>query len=146
KICDRVSVLRDGNYISTQDICSTSRDKLIADMVGRELREKYPRSDATYNEVVLEDKHISNDTLKNISFNVYKGEILGLGGLVGAGRTDLVRAIFGADKISNGIIKMNGKEINVKSPADALKNNIALLPEDRKTQGAVMRMNIKWNI
>lgn len=146
KICDRVSVLRDGNYISTQDICNTSRDKLIADMVGRELREKYPRSDATYNEVVLEVKNISNDTLKNISFNVYKGEILGLGGLVGAGRTELVRAIFGADKISNGIIKMNGKEINVKSPADALKNNIALLPEDRKTQGAVMRMNIKWNI
>lgn len=145
-ICDRVTVLRDGNYISTNNVCDTNRDLLIADMVGRELRESYPRSDTKHDETVLEAIDITNSRLDHVSIRLHKGEILGLGGLVGAGRTELARAIFGADKIEGGKIILKGKEVKIKSPSDALNNSIALLPEDRKTQGVILGMDIKSNI
>lgn len=145
-ICDRVSVLRDGHWISTGNVSDTNRKKLIADMVGRNLGESYPRSTEKHTETILELKGLTNSRLKNVSFSLRRGEILGLGGLVGAGRTEVVRAIFGADSISDGEIIKDGKKIVIKSPQDALKYNIALLPEDRKTQGVIMNLSIRNNI
>lgn len=145
-ICDRVSVLRDGHWISTEKVENTDRQKLIADMVGRSLSETYPRSEEEHKEEILRVEGLANSFLKDVSFNLHKGEILGLGGLVGAGRTETVRAIFGADRISAGRIWLHGKDVSIHSPAEALKNNIALLPEDRKTQGVVMELSIRSNI
>lgn len=145
-ICDRVSVLRDGHWISTGRVSDTNRSKLIADMVGRSLGESYPRSSEKHVEIVLEVKGLTNSRIENVSFSLKRGEILGIGGLVGAGRTEVVRAIFGADNLYNGEIIKDGKEIIIKTPQDALKHNIALLPEDRKTQGVVMNLSIRDNI
>lgn len=146
EICDRVTVLRDGNYISTNYIRDTNRDLLISDMVGRKLRETFPKTNLKRDEIILEAVDVNNRQLDHASLRLYKGEILGIGGLVGAGRTELVRALYGADKIESGKIILKGKEIRINSPADALKKSIALLPEDRKTQGVVLGMDIKSNV
>lgn len=145
-ICDRVTVFRDGHCISTKNVADTDRQSLIADMVGRELGETYPESNAEHTEVVLEVNGIKNSRVHDVSFTLKKGEILGLGGLVGAGRTELVRAIFGADPISAGEIRVNGKPVKIKSPVDALSHNLSMLPEDRKTQGVIMNLSIRDNI
>ena len=146
EICDRVTVLRDGNYISTNYIHDTNRDLLIADMVGRKLREAFPRTNVKRDRIILEVVDVNNRRLNHVSLRLYKGEILGIGGLVGAGRTELARAIYGADKIDSGRIILKGVETRIDSPKDALKKSIALLPEDRKTQGVIMGMDIKSNI
>ena len=145
-ICDRVTVFRDGHCISTKNVADTDRQSLIADMVGRALGETYPESNAEHTEVVLEVNGIKNSRVHDVSFTLKKGEILGLGGLVGAGRTELVRAIFGADPISAGEIRVNGKPVKIKSPVDALSHNLSMLPEDRKTQGVIMNLSIRDNI
>lgn len=145
-ICDRVTVFRDGQWISTESVSSTNREKLIADMVGRTLGETYPRTETKHLENVLEVKNLKNERLNDISFVLKKGEILGLGGLVGAGRTEVVRAIFGADKIDSGELYINGGIVKINNPSDALNHNIALLPEDRKTQGIIMDLCIRDNI
>lgn len=146
EICDRVSVFRDGKYISTHPVSETSRETLIADMVGREMGETFPDLGHINEEKVLEVSHVSNRRLKDMSLVLRKGEILGIGGLVGAGRTELLRALYGADEITEGEIILKGKKINITSPAVALKNSIALLPEDRKQQGVIMGMSIEHNI
>ena len=128
EICDRVSVFRDGKYISTHPVSETSRETLIADMVGREMGETFPDLGHINEEKVLEVSHVSNRRLKDMSLVLRKGEILGIGGLVGAGRTELLRALYGADEITEGEIILKGKKINITSPAVALKNSIALLP------------------
>lgn len=145
-ICDRVSVLRDGQYISTQFVSETNREELIKKMVGRELGEEYPDSPHNFGEEILEVKNFTTKRIKDVSFTLHKGEILGLAGLVGAGRTEIARAIYGIDKIENGVLQLSGKEIYNSTPNDALKNNIGLLPEDRKGQGVIMEMSIKENI
>lgn len=146
EICDRVSVFRDGEYISTHPVSETSRESLIADMVGREMGETFPDLGDIGGERILEVSHVSSRRLKDVSLVLRKGEILGIGGLVGAGRTELLRAIYGADEISEGEILLKGKRIHITSPAVALKNSIALLPEDRKQQGVIMGMSIEHNI
>ena len=146
EVCDRVSVFRDGEYISTSQVSETSREALIADMVGRKMGEKFPERGGIGQETVLEVRELSNRRIHDISLSLRKGEILGIGGLVGAGRTELLRAIYGADKISEGEILLKGKVVKILSPSAALKHNIALLPEDRKQQGVVMGMTIKHNI
>lgn len=146
EICDRVSVFRDGEYISTHPVSETSRESLIADMVGREMGETFPDLGDIGGEKILEVSHVSSRRLKDVSLVLRKGEILGIGGLVGAGRTELLRAIYGADEISEGEILLKGKRIHITSPAVALKNSIALLPEDRKQQGVIMGMSIEHNI
>ena len=109
EICDRVSVFRDGKYISTHPVSETSRETLIADMVGREMGETFPDLGHINEEKVLEVSHVSNRRLKDMSLVLRKGEILGIGGLVGAGRTELLRALYGADEITEGEIILKGK-------------------------------------
>jgi ribose transport system ATP-binding protein len=148
-ICDRVSVMRDGKYIITKDTKDTNRKELISYMVGRELGEKYPpTTNKQYldNNVALEVRNLSNEKLHDVSFVLKRGEILGFGGLVGAGRTELARAIFGADPITDGQILINGSLVNIRSPKDAIKNGMALIPEDRKNHGIILGMKITENM
>lgn len=146
EICDRVSVFRDGSYISTNLVSETNRKMLIADMVGRQMGEAFPARGTVSTENIMEIRHLSNRRIHDVSLTLRRGEILGVGGLVGAGRTELLRAIYGADEISEGEVILNGKKVVITSPASALKNSIALLPEDRKQQGVVMGMGIGHNI
>lgn len=146
EICDRVTVFRDGKYISTHDVKDATREKMIAEMVGRELGEQYPARNGSDGDVILSVENMTNASVKNVSFELHKGEILGFGGLVGAGRTEVMRAIFGADPIDSGRIIKDGKEIKVRNPNDAFRNGIGLIPEDRKTQGAILGLSIKENI
>lgn len=146
EICDRVTVLRDGQYVSTKKISDITRHSLIADMVGRELGEDYPERKSELGEVVLKAKGLTNNKIKDVNFEVRKGEILGFGGLVGAGRTEVMQALFGADPITAGVITLNGKETKIKNPGDALHKGIGLIPEDRKNQGVLLGMSIKDNV
>lgn len=145
RISDRISVMRDGEYIGTKLTAETDRPELINMMVGRSLDEQFPVADKQIGDVVLELKDISTPLLKDISFSVCSGEILGLAGLVGAGRTETARAIYGADPYS-GEIWIDGKRIHVKKPKDAISQGIALIPEDRKKHGALLELNIRENI
>ena len=146
EITDCVTVMRDGCYVTTVNTAETDRDKLIALMVGRELTNTYPDRSCATKEVVLEIENVSSYRNDNCSFVLHKGEILGMSGLVGAGRTELMRAVFGADKRLGGKIRLNGKEINIRSPKEALEAGIGLIPEDRKEQGCFLNMTIEWNI
>ena len=145
EICDRVTVMRDGQYISTREVKDTDRSQLIADMVGRELGEDFVGGAGASDEVVLKVTGMNTDKVKDISFELHKGEILGFGGLVGAGRTETARAVFGADPIKSGKIEVKGKEVRISQPRDAIAHGIALLTEDRKGQGLVLGMTVKEN-
>ena len=146
RISDRVSVLRDGRYIATRRTLETSRKELISLMVGRELKETYPARTSAPGEVVLEVKHLYGNGDEDISFSVRKGEILGLSGLVGAGRTELARVIFGAEPAESGEILVEGMPVQIRSPQEAINLGIGLIPEDRKNQGVFLDMDVKWNI
>jgi ribose transport system ATP-binding protein len=149
RIVDRVTVLRDGQYITTLDFKETSLDEIIGLMVGRTLTEKFPRIEAPVGTKILEVKNLSASTgpgIKGISFDLYQGEILAFAGLMGAGRTELVRAISGADRMDAGEIILNGKTVGVRTPIDAIKNGIFCVPEDRKLDGLCVKMTVKENI
>lgn len=146
EVCDRVTVFRDGKYVSTNNVSEMTRDKLITAMVGRELGEDYPKRTTEIGEACLEVKNLNNKKLHDVSITLHKNEILGLGGLMGAGRTEFARAVFGADPIDSGTIIANGKEVVIKNPEAAFKNKIAMLPEDRKGQGVFLKLPIKNNI
>lgn len=146
EICDRVTILRDGNYIDTKNIIETNKKELIAKMVGRELGESYPQKQYQSDEIIMQVDNLCNEKIKNVTFKIKKGEILGLGGLVGAGRTEIARAIFGADKRDCGDIYLNGQKVNPSSPSEAIKYRIGLIPEDRKNQGVLLSSSVKDNI
>jgi len=148
EICDRATVLRDGCYINECEMKGIDESQLINMMVGRNITELFPKEIFEAKEYVLEAENLCdyNGKVKNVSFKARKGEILGIAGLVGSGRTELMRLVFGADSISDGTIKMNGKEIKIKSPIDAIKNGICLLTEDRKNQGLSLQMSVVDNI
>jgi ribose transport system ATP-binding protein len=147
EIGDRVTVLRDGEHVATDDVDKIDKDQIIRWMVGRDLTNSYPPRAVTPGEKVLEVKNLSSEgVLKDINFSLHKGEILGVAGLVGAGRTELVRALYGADPKDTGEIYLNDKLINVESPKDSIDHGISLLPEDRKQQGVVLGQSIKNNI
>ena len=146
RISDRVTVMRDGEFITTMQTNQTNREELIRNMVSRELNKDYPSAKNRFNETVLEVENLSNSYIHQVSFKLFKGEILGLGGLVGAGRTETARAIFGADAITGGTIRLNGHVIRVKSPEHAVQHGIGLIPEDRKRQGALLGLSIRDNI
>jgi ribose transport system ATP-binding protein len=146
QISDRVTVLRDGQNVETKITKETSRTELIRLMVGRELKETYPTRTKPRSDVALEIKDLSGNGTEKISFSVKKGEILGLAGLVGAGRTELAMVIFGAAPAEGGEILINGKPVNIKSPADAKNYKIGFLTEDRKKLGLFLEFNVKWNI
>ncbi len=146
QISDRVSVMRDGCYVTTLNTKETNRQELINLMVGRELKENYPPRKNPPGEIALEVKNLTGNGDRNISFSVRKGEILGISGLVGAGRTELAQLLFGAVHVEQGEILIKGNPVKIKSPADAIKHRIGLLTEDRKGQGLFLEMAVKWNI
>lgn len=148
EISDRTTVLRDGLYVDTVDTHDTPIDQIINMMVGRVIYESAPEvPDEPSPEVVLEVKNLTRGrALKDVSFQLKKGEILGFAGLVGAGRTEAARAIFGADPIDSGEVYINGEEVNIKTPTDAVAHSIAYLSEDRKRYGLCLGLDVKTNI
>ncbi len=146
-LSDRVTVLRDGKAIETMNISETSREDIINKMVGRDMDHAFPNRTSEEGAPVLKIENLFiAGKLDNINFVLKKGEVLSIAGLVGAGRTELLRAIFGADKIDSGKIFLNDKEININSPIDAIENGIALLNEDRKEEGLVLNFSVAENI
>lgn len=146
KISDRVSILRDGEYVSTELTKDTNRKELISLMVGRELKETYPPRLNPPGEIALEVKNLTGNGDHDISFAVRKGEILGVSGLVGAGRTELAMLLFGAAPIKSGEIWVDGERVRMRSPRDAIQQGIGLLTEDRKNKGLFLEMGVGWNI
>ena len=146
EICDRVSVLRDGKYVATVNMAETNKHQLISLMVGRELSETYPAKPACSEEVVLRTENLCGNGLSDINISLHRGEILGFGGLVGAGRTELMHLLYGAAKKTSGRIYLGNKEVNFQTPADGLKAGIGLIPEDRKYQGFFLDKPLFWNI
>ncbi|MCR4431895.1 MAG: sugar ABC transporter ATP-binding protein [Tepidanaerobacteraceae bacterium] len=148
QIADRITVMRDGCYIDTADINSVTKDQIISMMVGREIYETARHEAANKsNEIILEVKNLNRGrAIKNVSFYLRKGEILGFAGLMGAGRTEVARAIFGADPVDSGEIFIKGKKVTIKSPKDAVKYGIGYLSEDRKRYGLILGMDVETNI
>ena len=146
RIADTVTVLRDGCHVDTLPVSEVDRPKLIAMMVGRDLANEYPKLEAEIGDVMLEVKNLSTkNLLHDVNFTVRKGEIVGFSGLVGAGRTETARCVFGADKRTSGEFFINGKKVEINSVIDAVKHKIALAPEDRKQQGLVLIHSVNYN-
>jgi ribose transport system ATP-binding protein len=146
-LCDRVTVMRDGEIIKTLDTDETNKKQLIELMVGRVFKETFPpRASCIEKEVVLDVKNLSGNGVKDITFQVRRGEILGLGGLIGAGRTELAELLFGVKPIKSGSVFLNNKEIHYKDPENAIKKGIAYVSEDRKQKGALLDVTIRENI
>lgn len=148
RIADKVAIFKDGCYIDTFKTGEISEKELIKKMVGRDLGDIYTKLDRNkeIGDVLLEAKDVSSDYVKENSFILHKGEVLGFSGLVGAGRTELIRAVIGADKKRTGEVYLNGKKIENRSPKEAMENGIVLVPEDRKLQGILSNLSVKGNI
>lgn len=147
RLTDRITVMRDGNVVRTMNTCDTNIDELVKLMVGREIKETYPaREPCISDEVILEVRNLCGNGLTDISFQVRKGEVLGFAGLIGSGRTELAQLLFGVRPKTGGQIIFKGKEISPKTPQAAIDMGIALVPEDRKKQGAILDIDIKGNI
>lgn len=145
-IADWVSVFRDGRHIDTSPVNGTNKAELIRQMVNRPITDTFPHLEPNPGEVVLEAKNLTTHFLEGVSFSARRGERLGFAGLIGAGRTEVARAIFGADPLSYGEILLHGNKLNISHPNDAVRNGIALIPEDRKAQGVLLHMSVKTNI
>ncbi|ABX32295.1 ABC transporter related [Petrotoga mobilis SJ95] len=145
EICDTVTVLKDGKVVGSRKVEETTEDELITMMVGRELK-KDLYLERNIGEEVLRVENLTNNKVKDCSFSIKKGEIVGIYGLVGSGRTELVRALFGADPIEEGNIYIRGKKVNKPSPNSSIKRKLGLLPEDRREQGLALRLSVKDNI
>jgi len=147
EIGDRVTVMRDGERIGTNDVAEVDKEQIIRMMVGRKLTEEFPKQDFERGAEILRVEHLNRaGLLKDIGFRVNRGEIVGITGLVGAGRTELARAVFGADPIDSGQIFLDGRNVKIRSPQDAIKLGIGLLTEDRKNQGLVIGMKVSENV
>lgn len=147
EICDCITVMRDGQHISTKPVDQVTHDSLIADMVGRSLDDLFPKQVSAKGEEFLRVEHLNSiGVLKDVSFKAYGGQVLGFAGLVGAGRTETMRAIFGADEIDSGDIYIKGKKVDVKQPRDAIHNKVAFLTEDRKGEGLILDASVKNNL
>lgn len=147
QIADKIAIMRDGKMVTTLDAAETDTNEVVHHMVGRNIDTLFAKEEAEISDVVLEVEGVSTKGfLKDVSFNVRKGEILGFAGLVGAGRSEVMRAIFGIDKKESGVIKVNGKEVEIHTTVDALANNIGFLPENRKEQALILNMNVRENI
>ena len=147
ELCDRVTVIRDGEYIDTRPIDQWTNDSLITAMVGRTLENQFPKEFGVKGDCFLKVEGLTvGGVLDHVSFEAYGGQILGMSGLVGAGRTETVRAIFGADPVDGGKIYVKGKEVHIRSPKQAIQAGIALLTEDRKGSGLVLAETIRTNL
>lgn len=146
EICDRVTIMRDGQYVGTKVVKETTKDDLIAMMVGRELTNYYTRDYLEAGEVILKCSHISDGKMvKDASFEVHKGEIVGFAGLVGAGRSEAMKCIFGLTRDYKGEVEIKGKKVHVHNPVEAMKYGLALVPEDRKMEGLYKVQSVKYN-
>lgn len=146
QISDRITVLRDGRYIGTRETTETSMDEIVQMMVGREIKELFPKVETPVGEERLRVEGLTQPgKLENISFSVRAGEILGIAGLMGAGRTELAKAIFGIESYS-GKIYVDNQAVNIKNPIDAIRSRIALVTEDRKGEGLVLELSVRENL
>jgi ribose transport system ATP-binding protein len=145
-ISDRVTVMRDGCFVAALETARTTRQELLSLMVGRKLMETYPERTEAPGETVFELRGVTGNGDKDISFTLRKGEILGIAGLVGAGRTELAKVIVGAAKLESGTILIDKHPVTIRSPRDAFKHGIGLIPENRKEEGCFLNMDIAWNI
>jgi len=145
RLADRVTVLRDGRRVGTQDLGSLDSRELIRWMVGREMQDHYPRPTTTPGEVVLRVEGLRASRVHGVSLELRRGEILGLAGLVGAGRTDLARALFGMNPITDGVIYMEGRAITVRSPAEARRHGLVMVSEDRRRDGIIAHRSVAFN-
>lgn len=146
EICDRVSVFRNGTYVDTRDMEGVTRDELISMMVGREVKSVFPKTDCEIGDVVFRVENISGKGFHDVSFEVHAGEILGFSGLVGSGRSETMRAIFGLDSISSGKMYLEGVEIKNKNPRAAINKGICMVNEDRKNYGLCLLRSLRENI
>ena len=147
ELCDRISVLRDGTYIGTKNIPETNMNEIVKMMIGREIGERYPVRNCKIGDTVLKVKDLtSSGVFHNVSFEVKAGEVLGVSGLMGAGRTEIMQAIFGNLHCDSGSIEINGKEVHIKSPIQAMKCGIGFITEDRKVEGLMLEESIEKNI
>lgn len=146
KITDLITVMRDGIVVDTKETILTDPDELVKKMVGRELEDYYPEKKSEIGEVAFEVENLSGTAFSNVSFKIRKGEILGFSGLMGAGRTEVMRAIFGIDSKTSGIIKIDGKAVTITNPYQAIQHGVGFLTEDRKDEGLVLDFSIKDNM
>lgn len=146
-IVDRITIMRDGRFITAMDFINTTMTEIITHMVGREIKEKFPQISCQKGKKILEVKHLNaGRQVRNVNFELYEGEIVGIAGLMGAGRTETTRAIFGIDSKESGEIILDGKQVRIKKPMDAIRAGIVLAPEDRKKDGLCTKLSIKDNI
>lgn len=146
EICDAVTVLRDGQFIGEKKVSELTEDTLIEMMVGRKLQDQYPRIDIQRGKETLSVKNLIGNGVNDVSFSLHEGEILGISGLMGAGRTELMKMIYGANPAKSGTIVLNGKTIKTQTPKDGLNYGIVYISEDRKKDGLILGMSVKDNM
>lgn len=147
ELCDRITVLRDGSYIGVKNIPETNMNEIVKMMIGREIGERYPSRDVKIGKEVLKVKGLTRKgTFHDISFSVRAGEVLGVSGLMGAGRTEIMQAIFGNLSYESGTIEIDGKEVKISNPRQAMEHGIGFITEDRKTEGLMLDKSIRENI
>ena len=148
KICDEITILRDGKWINTVPVKETTMEKIVSMMVGRELTQRFPEKTNVPKEVILKVEHLTaanQPSINDVSFELRKGEILGIAGLVGAKRTDIVEAIFGVRELKNGKVFLHDKEVRNHSAFDAINNGFALVTEERRSTGIYANLSIEFN-
>lgn len=146
EICDHVTVMRDGKYVEDDATDAVTKDQLVTLIAGREINELFPKEEAEIKGPVLEVRNLSSSAFQDVSFTVREGEILGFSGLVGAGRTEIMRAIFGIDRYDSGEVLLNGESIRIKSPKEAIEHGFAMVTEDRLHMGIVSSLPVSTNI
>ncbi|MGE4498387.1 MAG: sugar ABC transporter ATP-binding protein [Deferribacterales bacterium] len=146
EVCDRATILRDGTLVDEKPVAELDEESIIQLMVGRPLLERYPKSDCAQGEVVFEADSLSNHLVRDISFRVKKGEVVGIAGLMGSGRSEVAKTVFGVLPLTKGEIRLNGKPLKITHPADAILEGISYVSEDRKQLGLILGMSIKENI
>jgi len=147
ELCDRITVLRDGSYIGVKSIPETNMNEIVKMMIGREIGERYPSRDVKIGKEVLKVKGLTRKgTFHDVSFSVRAGEVLGVSGLMGAGRTEIMQAIFGNLSYERGTIEIDGKEVKISNPRQAMEHGIGFITEDRKTEGLMLDKSIRENI
>ena len=146
QIADSVTVLRDGRYIGSKPVGEIEYDELITMLVGRKMDEMFAKHDNEIGEEILAVKHLTNSKVKDCSFSLHKGEILGFYGLVGSGRTELMHSVFGIDRFESGEMLIGGEPVKIRSAKDAIDKGVYLIPEDRKMNGLVLKQTVGFNI
>lgn len=146
RLCDRITVMRDGRFVGTETVSETNMDQIVKMMVGREIKDRFPKLDIKFGEEKLKVEGLTQKgVLHNITFSVRAGEIVGLAGLMGAGRTELAKALFGVTKVDSGTISVDGRSVNIRRPVHAIRAGIAFVTEDRKDEGLLLQMSVKDN-